>query len=153
MSNLDKIDLRILELLQDNAKISNQELADSVALSPSQCWRRVRQLESTHIISSYTTLLNPKQLNLNITALIHVALDNHHQDTVDEFEHTIESWPQIQECHSTSGDYDFFMKVVATDMEAYETFLMTKLLQLPYVRTVNTSFSLRQKKYTTKLPL
>lgn len=153
MDNLDKFDLEILRVLQSDGRISNQELADKISLSPSQCWRRVRQLEQIGIIRSYTTLLDPKLLQLNIVAFVHVILENHHPASVKEFEKAIEKWPEILECHATSGDYDFFLKIIAADLDAYYEFMNTKLLQIKAVRTVNTGFSLQQKKYTSNLPV
>ncbi len=151
--SLDDIDLRILQALQNDGRISNRQLAERVALSPAPCWRRLRALEENDVIQRYAALVDPAKVGLSILAFAHVSLENHHSETVAEFDALIHERPEVLECHSTSGDYDYMLKIIVADMAAYETFLSDELLQIPAVRTVNTSFSLRQKKLTTQLPL
>lgn len=150
---MDELDRKILDVLQSDGRISNRELADRVSLSQAPCWRRVRQLEQSGVIRRYAALLDPARTGLNILAFAHVSLENHHGDTVAAFDTGIAEWPEVLECHATSGDHDYMLKIVVTDMAHYDAFLNDRLLQLPQVRTVNTSFSLRQKKNTTRLPL
>lgn len=153
MKSLDKIDARIIAALQADGRLSNRDLAERVALSASPCWRRVRQLEADGVIKGYSALVDPAAVGLNVVAFAHVSLENHHAETIAQFDRAIEQWPHVQECHATSGDYDFMLKIVAADMADYDNFLSESLLQLPAVRTVNTSFSLRSRKLTTHLPL
>lgn len=153
MTGLDHMDVKILSVLQENARISNQDLADKVGLSPSPCWRRVRRLEEEGIISRYAALLVPEAIGLHITAFAHVMLDNHHAETVRVFEQAIAGAPYVLECCSTSGEYDYLLRVIAPSMSAYEAFLTSTLLQIPAVRSVSTSFVLKMKKSTTVLPL
>jgi len=149
----DKLDLKILGELQRDARISNHKLAQRVGLSPSPCWRRVKRLEEQGVIQRYVTLLNPGDLNLAVIAYAHVLLENHHPDTVQEFDEVVQRRPEVLECYSMSGQHDYLLKVVSSSMEAYEEFLSAHLLQIPAVRTANTSFVLKQKKFTTALPL
>ena len=150
---LDRVDRRILDALQADARISNQELAKKVGLSPAPCWRRLRRLEEEGFISGYATLLNGSAIGLPILAYALVTLDNHHADTVKQFDRLIQDRPEVLECHSMSGPNDYLLRIVAASMEAYEHFLSTQVLQLAAVRSVNTSFVLRTKKSTTRLPV
>jgi DNA-binding Lrp family transcriptional regulator len=151
--NLDRVDRRILDTLQGDARISNQELAKKVGLSPAPCWRRLRRLEEEGFISGYATLLNGSAIGLPILAYALVTLENHHPETVRQFDRLIQDRPEVLECHSMSGANDYLLRIVAASMEAYEHFLSTQLLQSTAVRSVNTSFVLRTKKSTTRLPV
>jgi Lrp/AsnC family leucine-responsive transcriptional regulator len=150
---LDRVDRRILDTLQADARISNQELAKRVGLSPAPCWRRLRRLEEEGFIAGYATLLNGSAIGLPILAYALVTLDNHHTETVQQFDRLVEDRPEVLECHAMSGPNDFLLRIVAASMEAYEHFLSTQILQLAAVRSVNTSFVLRTKKSTTRLPV
>jgi DNA-binding Lrp family transcriptional regulator len=150
---LDRVDRRILDTLQADARISNQELAKRVGLSPAPCWRRLRRLEEEGFIAGYATLLNGSAIGLPILAYALVTLDNHHADTVRQFDRLIQDRPEVLECHSMSGPNDYLLRIVAASMEAYEHFLSSQVLQLAAVRSVNTSFVLRTKKSTTRLPV
>ncbi|RMF11203.1 MAG: Lrp/AsnC family transcriptional regulator [Alphaproteobacteria bacterium] len=147
------MDVKILTALQQNARMSNQDLAQQVGLSPSPCWRRVRRLEQEGIIRRYAALLDPEQVGLHLTAFAHVSLENHHSETVQQFTAAIQSQDSVLECFSTSGEYDYLLRVVAPSMADYETFLSGVLMQIPAVRSVNTSFVLKCNKSTTTLPL
>lgn len=150
---LDKYDRILLQILQENGRISNQELADRASLSPAPCWRRLRKLEELGVIQQYTALLNAKKIGLNAVAYVHVSLLDHRSETLEEFDRFIAEAPEILECYSVSGNYDYLLRVVAADTAAFEEFLMKKLLQLRAVKATNTDFVLRQKKYTTILKL
>lgn len=150
---MDKFDIKILKTIQKNGRISNKELAALVNLSPAPCWRRMSALEENGYIKSYTALLNHEKVGLTITAFAHVSLDNHHESTVNAFDKAITNWPEVQECHATSGGYDYLLKITAVDMQAYNQFMYEKLLKLKAIRSVNTSFSMQQKKISTQLPL
>ena len=150
---LDRVDRRILDTLQGDARISNQDLAKRVGLSPAPCWRRLRRLEEEGFIAGYATLLNGSAIGLPILAYALVTLDNHHTETVQQFDRLVEDRPEVLECHAMSGPNDFLLRIVAASMEAYEHFLSTQILQLAAVRSVNTSFVLRTKKSTTRLPV
>jgi DNA-binding Lrp family transcriptional regulator len=151
--SLDRVDRRILDILQGDARISNQELAKKIGLSPAPCWRRLRRLEEEGFISGYATLLNGSAIGLPILAYALVTLENHHPETVRQFDRLVQDRPEVLECHSMSGANDYLLRIVAASMEAYEHFLSTQLLQASAVRSVNTSFVLRTKKSTTRLPV
>ena len=150
---LDRLDRRILDELQSDARVSNQELARRVDLSPAPCWRRLRQLEEEGFIAGYVTLLNGPAIGLPIQAYALVSLENHHPETVREFDQVINERPEVLECHSMSGPNDYLLRIVAASMEAYERFLSAHILQIRAVRSVNTSFVLSTKKFTTRLPV
>lgn len=150
---LDRMDRRILDELQADARLSNQELAKRVGLSPAPCWRRLRRLETEGYISGYATLLNGPAIGLPIVAYAMVSLENHHAESVRQFDQLIAQRPEVLECYSMSGTNDYLLRIVAQSMEAYERFLSAHLLQQRCVRSVNTSFVLRTKKYTTRQPV
>lgn len=151
---LDRTDKRILKELQGNARISNQELADKVGLSPSPCLRRVRQLEELGLISGYSTQLNASRLGLKLMALVQISMDRHTPDRFDQFESTIREWPQVLECILITGQSaDYQLKVLVKDMEEYQDFLLNKLTRIAGVSDVHSSFVLRQVVSTTALPL
>jgi DNA-binding Lrp family transcriptional regulator len=150
---LDRLDRRILDELQADARISNQELAKRVGLSPAPCWRRLRRLEKEGLITEHVTLLNAPAIGLPILAYAMVSLENHHPESVRQFDQMIAERPEVLECHSMSGTNDYLLRIVAASIEAYEKFMSTHLLQLRAVRSVNTSFVLRTKKFTTRLPV
>jgi DNA-binding Lrp family transcriptional regulator len=151
--NLDRLDRRILDELQADARISNQELAKRVGLSPAPCWRRLRRLEKDGLIAAHVTLLNASAIGLPITAYAMVSLENHHPESVKQFDQMVADRPEVLECHSMSGSNDFLLRIVAASIGDYEKFMSTHLLQLRAVRSVNTSFVLRTRKQTTRLPV
>lgn len=150
---LDKFDLAILEALQNNGRLTNQALAEQCNLSTTPCWRRVRKLEEEGYINRYTAILNPQMLQLTAIALVHVALIDHRVETLEAFDRFIADNPQIVECSSITGSYDYVFKVLAKDPQSLEQFLMEELLHLGIVQSTNTDFVLRQMKSTTALPL
>jgi len=150
---LDKADIAIIEALQHDGRLSNRELAKKVSLSPSPSWRRLRALEETGVISHYAAVVNREEVGLSIMGFAHVSLHDHRAETVKKFDRAIMGAPQVLECHSTSGDHDYMLKVVAPDMASYQKFLSEYLLKIGVVRTVNTSFVLKRQKNTTALPM
>lgn len=151
---LDRTDKRILNILQVNGRISNQELADRVGLSPSPCLRRVKQLEDEGIIQGYVTLVNASKLGLKMLALIQVRMDRHTPERFEQFEKTLKGYPQVLECILITGQTaDYQVKVIVEDMEEYQDFLLNKITPLPGVSDVHSSFVLRQVIATTALPI
>jgi len=150
---LDKWDLSILEAVQNDGRVSNRDLAKAVSLSPSPSWRRLRALEEEGVISHYAAVVDRHKVGLSIMGFAHVTLHDHSTDKVKKFDRAIMSAPQVLECHATSGGHDYMLKVVAPDMASYQDFLSEYLLKIGVVRTVNTSFALKQQKNTTVLPL
>ena len=154
MIKLDKTDKQILQLMQDNARISNLELADSIGLSPTPCSRRVKRLVESGLISNHVTLLNPAELGLNLTAMIGITMDRHTPERFEHFEDAIKQLPEVMECLIVTGQSaDFLLKVIVKDMQHYEKFLLGHLTKLEGVTGVHSSFVLREVVKKTALPL
>jgi len=151
---LDRIDRQILQLLQQDAGISNVELAERVGLSPSPCARRVRLLEESGIIRQRVTLLDPDALGLPLTIYIHVSMLTQSTERLENFEQTVASFEAVQECSLITGsDADYLLKVVMPDMAYYEHFLLKQLNQIEGVASIRTSFALRRVVQRTQQPL
>jgi DNA-binding Lrp family transcriptional regulator len=153
MTQIDVTDSKILEELQRDARLTNQELATRVGLSPAPCWRRLKRLEDAGFITQYAAILDADSVGFSITAYSHVSLENHHPDSVKLFNELVQDRPEVLECFMMSGQYDYLLKVVARSMSHYEEFLTKHLLPNPAVRSVGTSFVLRRMKFTTALPV
>ena len=150
---LDRTDVAILAALQADARLSNQKLAEQVGLSASVCWRRVRRLQESGAIKRFVTLLDPASVGLDVTAYLHVSLENHHPDTVAAFDRLVAEAPEIMECYAMSGQDDYLLRIVTTTLADYEMLLTRRFMSTPGLRTANTSFVLKQKKYTTARPV
>ncbi len=151
---LDRIDRHILQLMQENGRITNLELAEQVGLSPTPCSRRVKRLEESGLIRGHVTLLNQEALGLSLTAIVGIAMDRHTPDRFESFEAAIEKMPEVIECSIVTGQTaDFLLKVVVRDMQHYEKFLLGNLTRLSGVTGVHTSFVLRDLVRKTALPL
>lgn len=151
---LDRIDRKILEAMQSNARISNLELAELVNLSPTPCSRRVKRLEESGLIRSHVTLLNQPMLGLKLTAYIGISMDRHTPDRFEAFEKEVQRYPEVMECSVVTGQSsDYLLKAVVADMEYYERFLLGKLTRIPGVTGVHSSFELRRVIQRTELPL
>jgi len=153
MPNLTEQDHKILHILQNEGKTNTQTLAEQVGMSPSPCWRRVRKLEENGVIKGYVALLDAKKLGLNARAYVHVSLLDHTEDTIRTFDRFVQGESQIIECCAITGSDDYLLKVIAADPEGLEQFIMQRILRLGVVRSSTTHFVLRQKKYSTALPL
>jgi len=151
--SLDAIDRRILAVLQDNARVSNVELAELSGVSASPCWRRVRELERTDVISQYVTLVNPAAVGLPVSVFIQVSLEKQVEYALEVFENAILERPEVMECYLMTGDADYMLRVVVANLEAYERFLMDHLTRVPAVANIRSSFALKQVKYRTALPV
>jgi Lrp/AsnC family leucine-responsive transcriptional regulator len=150
---LDGTDRKILSELQADGRLSNQELAERVALSPSPCLRRVRALERAGVIRRYAAVLDPSQIGLGLLAYVSVKLEKRGKMPVDQFTRAVESWPEVIACYSMTGDMDYLMRVQVEDLEHYSRFIMDKLLKQPGVIDIRTNFVLERVKETTALPL
>jgi len=138
---VDKKDYQLLRALQSNARLSNQELAELVNLSPSPCLRRVRLLERAGVIRGYTALVDQKAYGLPLTAFIRIRLERHAQDAVHAFERKVASIDAILDCFLISGNADYLLRVVAESLDAYETFVRRELHALPGISSIDTSFA------------
>lgn len=151
---IDRIDKKILEILQTDSQISNQDLADKVALSPSPCLRRVKQLETRGYIKKQVALLDPLLLGLTLTVFALVSVKSHSREIMDGFAQAIELVPEVIECHIITGQSaDFILKIMVPDMDYYNTFLFKKLLTIEGVANVISSFVLKSSEDNTALPL
>lgn len=150
---MDRTDFRILAELQANGKLSSQALAEKVGLSTAPCWRRVRKLEEDRVISTTVAILDPEKIGLDVIAIAAVSLEDHHPDSVREFDEMVANRPEILECYALSGQYDYHLKIACRSIKAYERLLREHILPCRAVHQVNTSFVLRKNKYTTALPL
>ncbi len=154
MDKLDRYDLRILAELQRDARISNQELAERIGLSPSPCSRRVKQLEDDGYISRKVALLDRKKLGLTLTAYVQVGMDRHTPERFEHFQDIIRKCPEVLECSLVTGmDADYQLKVVVQDMEHYQKFLLGQLTRIEGVTSVRSAFVLDQVLASTELPL
>jgi DNA-binding Lrp family transcriptional regulator len=150
---LDAIDRRILERLQDNARVSNVELARAVNLSPSPCLARVRRLEESGLIRRHVTLLDPVKLGLTVSVLVQVTLEKQIEPALEAFEKAMRARPEVMECYLMTGDADYLLRVVVPDVPAFERFILDFLSRVPGVGNIKSSFALKQVKYQTALPL
>lgn len=149
----DRTDRRILEQLQADGRLSNQELAERVLLSPSPCLRRVRALERSGVIQRYAALLDPLRVGLDLLAYVSVKLEKRGKMPVDQFTRAVQSWPEVIACFSMTGDMDYLMRVQVEDLAHYSRFIMDKLLKQPGVIDIRSNFVLERVKETTALPL
>lgn len=151
---MDRYDIRILETLQSDGRISNQELADRVGLSPSPCLRRVRALEESGMITGYRALVDARQLGLNLIALIHISMDRHTPERFANFDRIVSNLPEVMECLLITGqDADYQLKVIVRDMEDYQRLLLEKITRIEGVTGVHSSFVMRQVISKTALPI
>lgn len=151
---LDRYDRMILETLQHRGRITNQELAEAISLSPSPCLRRVKQMEEDGLIDGYVALLNARKLGLNLMAFIEISMDKHTPDRFTAFEDTIGTYPEVLECHLITGQSaDYLLKVIVRDMDAYQQFLLQKLTRIEGVSGVHSSFVLKSPIKSTALPV
>ncbi|OAM77903.1 Lrp/AsnC family transcriptional regulator [Devosia elaeis] len=150
---IDPVDRRILRALQEDGRMTVQALAEKVGLSPSPCLRRVRQLERAGVISGYSANIEQKAVGLPVSVFISIKLERQRADNLDTFGAAISRWPEVMECYLMTGKFDFLLRVVCADLEAYEHFLRDRLTQLEGVASIESSFSLGAVKFSRVLPL
>lgn len=151
---IDRYDRQILEVLQQDARVSNQELAERISLSPSSCLRRVRALEEAGLITGYRALLDARKLGLSLMALIHISMDRHTPERFERFEAEVGAIPEVLECLLITGqDADYQLKVAVADMDAYQALLLNRITRIPGVTGVHSSFVLRRVVDKTALPV
>lgn len=146
-------DYRILEELQQNGRLSNQELSERVALSPSPCLRRTKLLEDAGIISGYTAVVDQKAVGLSVTAFVQIKLERHSDDTVATFEAAIERMPNVMDCWLMTGDADYLLRIVTTDLDDFERFVRESLQKVPGIASISSSFAYGRVKRSRVLPL
>lgn len=153
MDPLDRHDLLLLAELQRDSRQTVQQLAAAAGLSSTPCWKRVKEMESSGVIRGYTALVDREKVGLALCVLAEVNLSRHNEDDVRRFEREVASCPQIVSCYSTTGQADYMIKVLVSDIKAYEGFLHEVMFKLPGVTHVRSSVVLKEVKADTRLPL
>jgi DNA-binding Lrp family transcriptional regulator len=149
----DETDRKLLAALQRKCRQSAQELADETGLSAATCWRRLKTLEESGVIKAYRAILDRARAGFAVTAFVHVSIERQYTNVIEEIENKIRARPEVLECYATTGDADFTLRVVASDIEGYDRFLQKFLLELPEIGQVRSSIALREVKETTVLPV
>ena len=150
--NLDKLDYRILHFVQNDAHMTNAQLAEKVGLSPSPCLRRVKALEDAGIIQRYVAIVDAAAVGLPISAFVSISLHSQDRDGLEAFQTRVETYPEVMECYLMTGSSDFLMRVVVPDLQTYERFT-DKLTRIPGISNIQTSFALKPVVYKTELPI
>lgn len=151
---LDRYDRLILQTIQQHGRMSNQELAELINLSPSPCLRRVKQLEESGLISGYVALLDARKLGLTLVSFIQISMDKHTPERFNHFESKIAECAEVLECHLVTGQSaDYLLKIIVKDMDDFQHFLLTKLTPIEGVSGVHSSFVLKSPVKTTALPI
>lgn len=150
---LDKIDLKIIALLQKDGRMTAQQLAEHVGLSPSPCARRIRILEENGVIKGYAAIIDEAEFGLSVSAFASVKLVRQHEDDLDRFAKAVSRWPEVVDCYLMTGQRDYLMRVLVRDLAEYEAFLKEKLTRLEEVASIETSFALTQVKRSNHLPI
>lgn len=151
--SLSKTDIKILQLLQQDARITNQHLADEIGLSASPTWRKVRKLEEDEVIQGYRAVLNRKKIGLNVMVFVRVTIDSHSEAEARKFEQEVMALDNVVSCYSIGGDADFLLQVVAADMDAYAEFAMSVIRRLPGIKEMQSMFVLKEIKGLAAWPL
>jgi len=149
---MDAIDRKIIALLQENAEMPIQAIADQVNLSTTPCWRRIQKLKETGVIRKQVALCNPAALNVGVTVFISIRTNQHSQEWLNHFARHVTDIPEVIEFYRMSGDVDYLIRVVVPDIATYDT-VYKKLIQIADIYDVSSSFAMEQIKYTTALPV
>ena len=153
MEQLDRIDRGMLDMLQQDGRVSNARLAEAFSLSETSCWRRLRRLEEAGLIAGYHARLDRRKLGLGVMAFVQIVCTQHSEEVTAEFERLIQASPNVLACDNTTGEADFLLQVVAADLDAYSHFVEKVLRKLPGVLSIRSNLSLRQLKSTQRLPI
>ncbi len=153
MENLDTTDFRILKSLQQDASLTNVELAGKVNLSPSPTLSRVKKLEADGVISSYVALVNPHALGLKVNVFVRVSLEKQEAAALEQFEKAVSHFDAVMEVYLMTGDEDYLLRIVVPDIQALERFILENLTRIPGIKNIKSSFALKQVKYKTALPI
>lgn len=150
---LSKTDIKILSQLQNDARITNQQLADATGISASPCWRKVRKLEEDEVIQGYRAVLNRKKIGLNVMVFVRVIIDSHSESEARKFEQEVMALENVVSCYSIGGDTDFLLQVVAANLDAYADFAMAVIRRLPGIKEMQSMFVLKEIKAQAAWPL
>lgn len=149
---LDSTDRRMLALLQDDGRITNQDLSQRIGLSPTPCLRRLKRLEESGVIKGYSAIVDPKAYGLPFSVFVSVRLSQQTQEHIAEFEKAVESWPEVAECYLMTGSQDYLLRVLTDGIDGYERFLKQKMTRLKCIQSVESNFALATIKRRTGLP-
>ncbi|MET3819797.1 DNA-binding Lrp family transcriptional regulator [Burkholderia sp. PvR073] len=153
MEQLDRIDRGMLDMLQQDGRVSNARLAEAFSLSETSCWRRLKRLEEAGLIAGYHARLDRRKLGLGVMAFVQIVCTQHSEEVTAEFERLIQASPNVLACDNTTGEADFLLQVVAADLDDYSHFVERVLRRLPGVLSIRSNLSLRQLKSTQRLPI
>ncbi|WP_047046749.1 Lrp/AsnC family transcriptional regulator [Vibrio mexicanus] len=151
--SLDKIDRKILSLLQQDGTLSLNDLAEAVNLTTTPCWKRLKRLEEAGVITKRVALLNPESLGLSFTAFVMVKTSNHSHEWYQEFVSTVNEFPEVMEFYRMAGEYDYMMKVLVSDMKSFDDFYKKLVNSVDEISNVTSTFAMEPLKYTTALPV
>ena len=149
---MDAIDIKLLKLLQKNAELTIQELSSEVHLSTTPCWKRINQLKHNGYISKTVALVDRKRVDSNVTAMVAVTVTNHNQERISLFAEIIKEIPEVIECYRMSGETDYLLKVVVSDIESYDIFYKNLIEKVQFLK-VTSNFAIEEIKSTTEIPL
>lgn len=150
---LDKIDTRLLSILQKNSNRTTKSIAEELGMTTSPIFERIKKLEKEGYIEKYVAVLNNKKIGLKLTVFIGITLQGHTRSYLEKFVKEINNFPEVVECHRVSGNFDYLLKLVVEDIEAYETFIISKLTLLPYLGNVQSLIALSTSKETNEIDL
>jgi len=150
---LDKTEIKILQLLQDDARMTNQVLAEKAGMSTSPCWRKVRRLEEEGIIQGYRAVLDRKKIGLGVMVFVRVVIDSHSEAEARKFDEEVSALEEVVSCYSIGGDADFLLQVVARDLDSYADFAMWVIRRLPGIKEMQSMFVLKEIKPLATLPI
>lgn len=150
---LSPTDVKILEVLQNDARVTNQELAEKINVSASPCWRKVRRLEEDEVIKGYRTVLDRKKIGLGVMVFIRVVIDSHSEAQARKFEEEVTALEDVVACYSIGGDADFLLQVVASDLDSYADFAMSVVRRLPGIKEMQSMFVLKEIKPLVTYPV
>ena len=153
MDSLDAIDVRIIAAIQNDGRISINDLAEKVGLSPSPCARRLRILEEKGVIKGYAAMIDQTKVGLPVSAFASIKLERQREEDLDRFARAVAGWPEVVDCYLMTGQRDYLMRIVVRDLQAYETFIKSKLTRLEGIASIETSFALDQVKRAEVLPI
>ncbi len=149
---MDAIDKKLLDLLQNNAEMTVQELSKEVHLSTTPCWKRINQLKKLGYINKTVALIDRKRVGLNVTAIVFVTVNTHDQEKISIFAENIKDFPEVLECYRMSGEIDYLLKVIVSDIDSYDRFYKKLIEKVPFLK-VTSNFAIEEIKFTTELPL
>mgnify|MGYP001348806213 FL=1 len=150
-TKIDDLDLRILQILQSNARTTIKEIAEQVGMSSTPVFERVKKLEKGGYVQKYVALLDESKLGYSIVAFIQISLNLHNLDEVNAFTERVIVFPEVMECYHTTGESDFLLKILVSDMEEFNQFILYKLSEIPNLSHVRTQFALSTRKRTTEI--